>query len=143
MPYEILDGVTRADVAFRISGKDLSELFVSASNALLSVLIEDPESLSSKTEKRFELKNTAVDMLLFDLLNELIYVKDAEYLLLAPVKISINNSDNTYVFEGIFKGEEIDISRHKLNVDVKAVTMHNLMAEQIQNGWEAVFVLDV
>jgi hypothetical protein len=56
MPYEILDGITRADITFKISGKDLSELFFSGTEALLSVIIENPESVSLKTEKKLCLK---------------------------------------------------------------------------------------
>jgi SHS2 domain-containing protein len=143
MPFEIIDELTRADIAFRITGSDLDELFFSGAYALLSVMLENPDSKSPTIERKLELKNTAIDMLLYDFLNELIFIKDAESLILFPKIISITNSENVYQLNSIFNGEYIDSSKHKLNVDVKAVTMHNLSANKIQNGWEAVFVLDV
>jgi SHS2 domain-containing protein len=143
MPYEILDEITRADIAFRISGNDLDELFFSGAQALLSIMVDNPESISPKIERNLELNNSAIDMLLYNFLNELIFIKDAESLILLPKTISIINSENVYLLKSIFNGEYIDNSKHELNVDVKAVTMHNLSANKIQNGWEAVFVLDL
>jgi SHS2 domain-containing protein len=143
MPYEIIDGITRADIAFRISGKYLNELFFSGAEALVFVMIENPDSISNKTERKFMFQNSSLDLLLYDFLNELIFVKDAESLILKPQNISISNLDNIYQLDGVFCGENIDCKKHKLKVDVKAVTMHNFRTDKTQSGWEAVFILDL
>jgi SHS2 domain-containing protein len=143
MPYETIDDITRADVAFRITGKDLNELFFSGAEALMSVMLEYPESISRNAEKKIILKNVSLDMLLYDFLSELIFIKDAESLLLLPENIKIENMHNNYILNSEFYGEKIDRHKHKLIVDVKAVTMHNLRFEKLQTGWESVFVLDL
>lgn len=84
-----------------------------------------------------------IDILLYDFLNELIFIKDAESLILLPKTINITKLNNVYLLDSIFNGENIDNTKHKLNVDVKAVTMHNLSANKTENGWEAVFILDL
>ncbi len=143
MPYEIVDDITRADIAFRISGTDLNELFFSGAEALISAILENPESVSHNIEKKFIFKNRSLDMLLYDFLSDLIFIKDAESLLLLPEEINISNLDNTYHFNSLLYGEIINYQKHNLKVDVKAVTMHNLRIEKTQTGWEAVFVLDL
>jgi len=40
-------------------------------------------------------------------------------------------------------GEEIDRGRHRLVVDVKAVTLFNLRVERDDKGWKATVVLDI
>ncbi|MBN2402721.1 MAG: archease [Spirochaetes bacterium] len=144
MPYELLEEITRADIAFKISGKDIPELFLSAAEAVISVMIENPKSISHRKKRKAEFKNAAIDMLLYDFLNELIYVKDAESLLLIPKTINLTkNTNNAFIIKCEFFGEQIDDGRHVLKTDVKAVTLHNLTAAESETGWAAVFVLDV
>ena len=40
-------------------------------------------------------------------------------------------------------GENIDPKKHKLKLDVKAVTLHMFRLQKKKNGWEAKFVLDI
>lgn len=45
--------------------------------------------------------------------------------------------------EAIVRGEQIDAARHRLLVDVKAVTLHCLQVKFCDNVWKATLVLDV
>jgi SHS2 domain-containing protein len=45
--------------------------------------------------------------------------------------------------QATLQGEEIDASRHRLDTDVKAVTMLRFSLAQIPEGWRATVVLDV
>jgi SHS2 domain-containing protein len=142
MPYEQIENITRADVAFRISGIDLYELFCSGAEALLSVLIENPHSLLFKEERHIRFENN-IDLLLYDFLQEIIFYKDSESLLLLPKTISFANTNNITRLDCILHGEYIDTKKHKSNTDVKAVTLHNLKIENPGNQWIGEFVLDV
>ncbi|MFH0976815.1 MAG: archease [Spirochaetota bacterium] len=143
MSYEILDDLTCADIAIKVTAKDITGLFFSGAEALLSVLIDNPGSIAFKTEKQIALKNAEIDLLLYGFLNEIIFFKDAESLLLLPKTVNIIYTGNEYAVDCLFHGEHIDRLRHNFNVDVKAVTMHNLKVENIDDGWIAVFILDV
>jgi SHS2 domain-containing protein len=143
MPYETIDDITRADIAFRISGRDLNELFFSGAQALVSVMVDNPESIVHETERKINIKNSSLDMLLYDFLDEIVFIKDAESILLYPQNIKITNLNNIYYFDCELSGETIDGKKHKLKVDIKAVTMHNLNVIKTETGWEAVFVLDL
>ncbi|NTU48413.1 MAG: archease, partial [Syntrophobacteraceae bacterium] len=45
MPYEFLDDIATADVAFQAWGKTLEEMFVSACEATINVMVSDLASI--------------------------------------------------------------------------------------------------
>jgi SHS2 domain-containing protein len=82
-------------------------------------------------------------MLLFSFLQELIFYKDARRLLLHANQVRIEEREGLFRLEASLSGEQINASRHRLLVDVKAVTLHRFKL-QFENGlWQAVVVLDV
>jgi SHS2 domain-containing protein len=143
MPYEFLEEIATADIAFKAWGKDLSETFIAAAEATLNVMVEELDSIRPQEERQLKLKNEALDMLLFDLLQELIYFKDAEKLLLRISQLKIKEGKQGHFLEGIAQGEKIDPNRHRMRVDVKAVTLHRFQLEKKDQGWEALVILDI
>jgi SHS2 domain-containing protein len=143
MGFEPLEDIVMADVAFRASGKDLSELFISAANAVIAAMLEDPGTLAHVTQREFTLSNTETDLLLYDFLSEFLYYKDAESLLLLPETVKIVESGGELRLHCLASGETILKEKHALLVDVKAVTMHRFRVERDEKGWSAVVVLDV
>jgi SHS2 domain-containing protein len=82
-------------------------------------------------------------MLLFDLLQELIFLKDAERLLLRMRQLEIEEKDEELFLHGIAEGEPLDAERHHQRADVKAVTLHDFSVEQTEGGWKARVLLDI
>jgi SHS2 domain-containing protein len=41
------------------------------------------------------------------------------------------------------QGEPLDLTRHEIEVEVKAITWHALKVEQTANGWLAEVIVDV
>jgi len=143
MAFEILEGVSRADIAFRVRGRDPVELFTAGAGALLAIMIRNPETVLKKTAVVFTCEAADLDMLYFDFLSEFIFHKDADKLLLLPEQLEINGSDGTYRLSCTASGEAIDRSRHLLAVDIKAATMHNLSVTRDGSGFSATIVVDV
>ena len=96
MPFQYLEDIGTADIAFEATGRDLSELFMSSADATMNVMIENLDSIESHETRRIELKNDAIDMLLFDLLQELIYFKDAERLLLRVREMHVKEEEGVH-----------------------------------------------
>jgi SHS2 domain-containing protein len=142
MPYHYLEEVATADIAFEAWGKDLEKTFGAAADATINVMAEELESIRPLQRRDLNLENDALDMLLFDFLQELIYYKDAERLLLRPARILIRQADRN-ILEATVEGEEIDPTRHRLRVDVKAVTLHRFALEKTPEGWKAMVILDI
>ncbi len=143
MPYRYRDEMAIADVAFEAWGDSPEEMFVSASDALMNVQVEDLSSIENKVEKIIETESEDMDMLLFSFLQELIFFKDAEKLLLRVSSVSIALRDGKYVLRAQAWGEELDPDKHELDVDVKAVTLHKFVVARTHRGWESFVILDI
>ena len=143
MPYQYLEEFGTADIAFEATGRDLAELFRDAADATTNVMIDNIEAIQPRETRRIDLSNDKLDMLLFDLLQELIFLKDAERLLLRMRQLEIEEKDKKLFLHGIAEGEPLDPERHHQRADVKAVTLHNFSVEQTQSGWKARGLLDI
>jgi len=143
MPYEYLDNLAIADIAFVATGRDLPETFIAAAEATLKVMIENPEDIERRERRDLSCENEALDLLLFDFLNELIYYKDAGRLMLRVRDVSISGRDGAYRLQALAEGETLDATRHEQRADVKAVTLHKFSLEQVPEGWRATVILDV
>jgi len=143
MPYQFLEDIAIADIAFSAWGKDLEETFIAAADATMNVMVEDLDSIQPLEKREFRLQNEALDMLLFDLLQELIYYKDAEKFMLRIHQIKIKKDDGRHVLEAVALGEKLDSNRHRTRADVKAVTLHRFELVKTDRGWETTVILDI
>ncbi len=143
MPYDYLEDIGTADIAFEATGRDLPELFAAAADATMNVMIDNLEAIEPRETRRIGLKNDAIDMLLFDFLQELIYFKDADRLLLRIREVQIDEKDDAYSLNATAAGEPLDPARHQQRADVKAVTLHDFRVEKTDGGWKASVLLDI
>ena len=142
-PYRYLEGIATADVAFEAWGATLEETFLAAADATLNTMVAEIGTVAPRERRAFSLAADSLDLLLFDLLQELVYHKDADRLLLRVRDLRIEETGSGYRLHGDAVGETIDPGRHPLLSDVKAVTLHRLSVEKTPSGWRAVVVLDV
>ncbi len=146
MPYKFLEGLTMADVAFEATGKTLEEMFASAADAMMSTQVKGLKKVEHKVEKDFSLKAADEERLLHDFLQELIFFKDAERLLFSSYELEITKGAGVkggYVLKAKARGEPLDMKKHELLVDVKAVSWHRFKVEKTAKGWKAVVIIDV
>jgi SHS2 domain-containing protein len=143
MPYEFLEDIATADIAFSAWGKDLEETFIAASDATMNVMVENLDSIRPVERREVRLQNEVLDMLLFDLLQELIYYKDSEKLMLRIHQIQIKKEDGRFRLKGVALGEKLDPSRHATRADVKAVTLHRFQLVKTDQGWKTQIILDI
>jgi SHS2 domain-containing protein len=143
MPYKFLEDVATADIAFTAWGKDLEETFIAAADATMNVMVEELDSIQPRERREFKLKNDTLDMLLFDFLQELIYYKDSEKLMLRVNRVEIKEKGKHNVLEAIALGEKLDPNRHHTRVDVKAVTLYCFRLEKADQDWRAFVILDI
>lgn len=143
MPYRYLEDVATADAAFRAWGGGLEELFYAAAEAALRVMVENPEQIAQKFTRPLDLENDAPDLLLYEFLQEIVFYKDAESLLLRPEALQVVQEQSQYHLTGKWVGEPIDPERHELLMDIKSVTLHLLAVQQTACGWQGTVVLDL
>ena len=143
MPYHYLEEIGTADIAFEATGRDLPELFMAAADATMNVMIDNLDAIDPRETRYIELVNDKLDMLLFDFLQELIYFKDAEQLLLRVRDVRIEQRDGKHFLKTEAAGEPLDSARHHQRADVKAVTLHDFSVEKQNEGWKARVLLDI
>ena len=143
MPYHYLEEIGTADIAFEATGRDLPELFSVAADAMTNVMIDNIESIQPVQTREIELSNEELDMLLFDLLQELIFLKDAERVLLRLRDVQINARNDIHFVKATAAGEPLDVERHHQRADVKAVTLQDFSVERMKSGWKAKVLLDI
>jgi len=143
MPFRYLENVATADAAFEACGETVEETFLSAAEATIRVMIENPETIRARECISIRLENNELDMLLFDFLQEIIYFKDSRRLLLRMRSLHIDLARSPLMLTAEAAGETMIPGYHPLLTDVKAVTLHRFGIEQNENGWTATVVLDI
>jgi SHS2 domain-containing protein len=140
--FEFLDEVT-SDLTFEAHGATASELFAAAAEALLAVTVERPESVHEVVTRDVELEDERLDWLLRRFLSELVYLRDAEGLLLRPRVVQVDG-ERELRLRAELVGESFDRARHVPANEVKAVTAYGMFARRDPDGvWRARVTLDV
>ena len=143
MPFRYLDDIAIADVAFEAWGATLVEMIIASSEATLGVMVANSADVAARVRREVHLQAEAIDLLLFALLQELIFYKDAERLLLKLLEANIQERNEGWILTAVLGGEPIDPNRHELLVDIKAVTLHRFQVAPFEGGWKAFVILDI
>jgi protein archease len=141
--FEYLEDDVTSDVTFRAFGRDLDELFTVAGDATTAAMVRSLESVAAGTSRQVSLGANALDLLLMGFLDEIIFWKDRDRLLLRPADVRVRPAGDRYEVTAELRGEPIDLARHEVEADVKAATLHGLRVERSGSGWSAQVTLDV
>jgi SHS2 domain-containing protein len=128
-----------SDVGFEVYGDTLEELFANAAIAMYS-LMTDVDEIEADVERAIELKAEDFQSLMFDWLDELIFLFDSESLVMKKFDSAVNETD--FSICGNCKGGKFDPSKHVSGIIIKAVT-YNMMEVKKNEVWKARVVLDV
>jgi SHS2 domain-containing protein len=128
-----------ADVGLRIRAASREELFVDAARGLFSLLVANLNSVRPVLERDVRIIGGEDDLLLFDWLNELLYVFDTRHVVLAEFHIDFRDGE---LFARCL-GEPLDPARHVLEHEVKAITYHGLKVESSDGHWLAEVIVDI
>jgi SHS2 domain-containing protein len=141
--FRFLDSGTTADIRFRARGSTLEKLLAAAVDAVVSATAGDPRCVRARVECRETLRAESEEMLLFDLLQRVIFHKDASGLVLRLTRAQLAGGPGAWSLEALLAGERVDPARHSPGSDVKAVTLHGYRVRRRWHGWAAEVVLDV
>jgi SHS2 domain-containing protein len=128
-----------ADLAWRLWGKDLPELFENAGRAL-SATLTDRRYLRRRATRTVRLTADDRETLLVDWLNHLLYLFDQDGFLGRDFQVESLTPEG---LEARVTGESFDPARHPSITGVKAATFHQLSIVPVKDGWEATVVLDL
>jgi len=119
--YELIDHT--ADIGVKAYGKTLSEAFENAAKAMFDI-ITDKSEIESVGQYEIKLDADELEQLFVDWLSELLFLHSANNLVFNFFKVDLDEKDKKLSAK-IF-GEKLDIKKHKIGTEIKAVTYHML-----------------
>jgi len=147
MTYKFLPHT--ADIKFQASGITLEQAFSESAQALTQTIAEDIKA-KPKIKKTIEVKGKDNEALLYNFLEEFLFLLDAENFLLSKIesiKIQEDKTSEASVASPIFKLTATlsgDLaSNYKFTNDVKAITYNNMFVKKSKDKFICQVVLDV
>ncbi|MBA4311918.1 MAG: archease [Chlorobiaceae bacterium] len=128
-----------ADLGIEASGESLVDAFIQAAHGLISIIV-DPATIDSISSEHIHIVADDKEQLLVKWLSEILYLYDGRKFLSKEFRISLLNETE---LKAVASGEFISESKHKMRMDVKAVTYHQLVVEENMNGGKVRVFLDI
>ncbi len=107
-----------ADIGFEVNAKNLEKAFELAGKAFFSI-ITDLERIKTEKTKVFEITSEDEKSLLYDFLDQLVFLKDVENTAFKDFKIVIKKEKGELILKCTAKGQDIS---QITGSDIKAVT---------------------
>ncbi len=141
MPYEFTSHT--ADVAVELRAASREALFADALVAFTDT-VTDPERVAPEEEHELAAEADDLESLMVEWLGELVYRFDVDGLLFRDAAVRIEEvPGGGYRLAARARGEPFDTGRHRLEVQVKGVTYHELRVEKADDGWVGRVVFDI
>lgn len=135
--YELIEHT--ADVGIRVKGSDLKDLFSNAAGVMFALIAERADFPAKKAKKiKLEQKADTLDELFVNWLNELLSLSSVKELIFSGFQIKKIDKKS---LEAEITG--YPVSDHKVNIEIKAATYHQLKVEENKFGWQAEVIFDV
>ncbi|MEM1538673.1 MAG: archease [Candidatus Nezhaarchaeales archaeon] len=132
-----------ADVYIEAYGKDLKEAFENAALGMFEVIV-NTGNVTASEELDISVEGSDLQSLLYNWLEELLYLFDAKGLVFSEFKVlRITIGEAVYRLEAKVRGEKFNPEKHEGRTAIKAVT-YSLMEVQVKpEGVTLRFVLDI
>ena len=130
-----------ADVKFQAYGKTLNEVFKNAALAVAETMARESKIKAVKKKKIRVQGKRDLESLLFNFIEEILYLVEAENFVIAKV-VSVKVNEKNLTLSAEFSGDNAD----KYPLDhIKAATYSEIYVKKIDKGmgWEAQTVVDV
>ncbi|NOY79775.1 MAG: archease [Kiritimatiellaeota bacterium] len=143
MPYRFVPEITRADIAFEAWAESPEELIRSAADALLAAMLTAPARVRARCRRRIRVTAGALDLLLYRALEEILFLRDADGLLVRYRRVEIRRTKEEIEARIEAAGEPVEAYRGEFATEIKAITFHELrMAQDARGLWRATVVVD-
>lgn len=125
-----------ADIKFRTYGKNINEVFENCALAFCEI-IGRGDKIKNVKKKKIKLQGEDNESLLYNFLDELIYLLDAKSFIVCKAKVKVKNNKLEGEVYGDSAGNYEDLDH------VKAATYAEMYVKKTSKGWEAQVVVDV
>lgn len=143
MGYTFLEEEATADVAFEAWGATLDALCEEAAAALTRIMVENPGHLEATETRSVEHREPDVEQVLMRLLEDIIFYKDADQLLVTACDITVEETSEGCQLTGTLHGTRFNPEEQVLGTNPKAVSWHHYTVEKEQGEWRCHVIVDV
>ena len=126
MGYKILDHAT--DAFIEVTASSLIEAFEIAGYSVIDTIL-DNSKIEKKKERNIVVNGKDLNYLLYNWLEEIIYLIITEGFAIKKLKITLEKNEEYTISAGIF-GENIDIKKHGFKVEIKSPPFHEMEIKQ-------------
>ena len=147
LKYDYFD--VTADIGFYAYGNSLEEAYENAGLAMFNV-ITDIKKVRNAESKEFEIVSEDLVSLLYDYLEELLFLQDTEFLFFSDFKVNIEKIEDkesshleNYKLTCCAYGEEINWDVHTHKSEVKAITFHKMCVKEEEGIFKLRAILDL
>ena len=126
MGYKVLDHAT--DAFIEVTASSLIEAFEIAGYSVIDTIL-DNSKIEKKKERNFVVNGKDLNYLLYNWLEEIIYLIITEGFAIKKLKITLEKNEEYTISSRIF-GENIDIKKHGFKVEIKSPTFHEMEIKQ-------------
>lgn len=137
--YDYPPGGPPADLLVEGRGKTLGE---AVANIVLGMLnmITPLEGISEKETYRAEVESSDLQSLIFNLLDEFLFLNDSEGLTAKSLNVEID--ETKLRASAVARGERFSAATHNVGIAVKAVTYHMMRIDKTNEGYRVLMVFD-
>jgi SHS2 domain-containing protein len=135
--YHLIDHT--ADIGIRVFGASAEVLFATAATALFD-MITDRKNLARSQTRHLEVNGEDWADLMVCWLRELLYLWNAKQLLVKAV--NIDQLSEKHLTASV-AGEPFNPQKHIIDMEIKAVTYHQIDVTGGRTGWQATVIFDV
>jgi len=125
-----------ADVKFQAFGNSLEEVFENSALAMFNSMYDG--KVKKKITKRIKIEGKDNESLLYNFLEELLFLFDSEGFFLSEIK-SLKIKEGNLEAEIVGDKDE----NYEIHIDVKAITYNEMFVKQEEKKWVSQVVLDV
>ena len=135
--YEFINHT--ADIGIKVRGFSRKEMFENAARAMFDLIV-DLDTVETRNQMAIEIRGGELEELLADWLRDLLYRYNGDKYLLKEFKIEKISPRG---LKARVRGEKLDMSRHSLRREIKAVTYHDLKIRKLNRQWQAQIIFDI
>jgi SHS2 domain-containing protein len=133
------EGGPLADLLVEATGSTLGEAIANMALGMFNAMTPI-DGIAEEEEFTLEAEGMDMESLLFNLMDEFLYLNDVEFLVPRRIEISVDLQNFTAMARCV--GERFSRETHEVGIAVKAVTYHMMKIEKEADGWRVRMVFD-
>ena len=136
MKYKFLKHT--ADIKFQAFGSTLEQAFENSALAMVNSMYSGRARVLAKIKKTIKVKGKNLESLLYNFLEEILFLLDSESFFVSKLKVKINKERNSLTAE--VYGD--NAKNYSVSLDIKAITYNEMFVKKIKDKWVCQVVVD-